>query len=202
MTKIIYISGVHGAGKTTVIRKLANKLRRTGSSVFVFQEFSYPPDIEIGTMEFQKWYAEQMDVRQNLIRSLFENEGVDYILCDRHPIDVDVYTNRLLQRLSNLDYLIDIEGKIRDWVYSSFVEHYVLERNPRDIVDSIMGRMEDEVHRREWGEENILYVKEIMDGFRALATRNNIRFVTNDNIDETVETILADIMMSDEEWIG
>lgn len=199
MTKIIYISGVHGVGKTTIIKRLANALLVSGETVFVFPEFSFPPDIKIGTMKFQRWYQKQMAIRETLVDFLYETKQVDYILCDRHPIDVDIYTNRLLYLLNEPE--IDIIGKIMNYTYPSHVFHYVLHRDTINISEDVSKRLENEEHREQWNEEDIHYIFNIATRFDDLEHQSAITFITNEDIEQTVEKILADIMMSDEGWI-
>jgi thymidylate kinase len=102
-TKIIYFTGVHGAGKTTLVNELSEKLRGAGFLVKVMKEMDKPIEAPINTWDFQLAYAKQMKYRKFLVRWYANMRKYDFILVDRHPVDVYVYTNYLL---STNDYLM------------------------------------------------------------------------------------------------
>lgn len=205
MTQVIYFSGVHGAGKTTVIRKVAQRLQKAGLSVFVFDEFTFIPDIPIGTSEFQLWYNKQMTVRNELIAYLLSHnsrESVDYILCDRHFYDYFLYSivvNDLA--FDNNDILYDFIRKKTPLLEHSFF--VTLNRSTSNILDSIHERMETETHRKEWKENDKTYLNKIQtlfsDTFDHVIHPNIPQscFINNRNLIDTVDIVMRNILNSE-----
>ncbi len=202
MTDIITFSGVHGSGKTTIINDVANRLTNIGKRVFVLQEFPYIPDISIGTMDFQAWYYTAMEQRSLVVRRLM---GMfDVILLDRHPLDVDVYTSRLLDsRITPIDiqskvqtmsrvYLDHEYDMIRHW--KEYTAMFLLERPYEDLKESIRLRQMAEGHRKDWNEDDGEYLMHIINTFRYFKENPNVTFIENKVLDDTKDLVFEHII--------
>jgi len=205
LTDIISFSGVHGSGKTTIINDVANRLTNIGKKVFVLQEFPYIPDVPIGTMDFQAWYYTAMEQRSDVVKKLV---GMfDVILLDRHPLDVDVYTSRLLNKQVRP---IDIEKEVinmhraydrthwigrdpdRDW--KEYTAMFLLERPYEDLVKSLQMRLITEGHRKNWNEEDSEYLMHIINTFRHFKANDNTIFIENKDLDDTKDLVFEHII--------
>ena len=166
-------------------------------SVYAFPEFSYIPDIPIGTPEFQLWYRTQLRIRQELIQYLINTKYFDIILVDRHPVDEKIYAKRLGGREDVYYYLVPNEI------------HIYISRKIEDIIESLRKRaeLEDQSHRKEWNEDDIEYLTEINEEFDMLyqETRNEhkamgykyyISKIINDDLDIAVTDALKTILRS------
>jgi len=187
MTHVVYFSGVHGSGKTTIRTKTTQRLQKAGISVYAFPEFSYVPDIKMGTPEFQLWYRMQLRIRQELIQYLVNTKYFDIILVDRHTVDEKIYAKRLGGQ-KYVDY--ELEPKSI---------HIFINRPINDIVTSLTSRMEQEAnkHRKEWNETNLNYINAINDDFVKLYERKksfNIQTLINTDLNNSIDEALRIIM--------
>lgn len=204
MTEVVTISGVHGSGKTTVLNAVANRLRDVGKNVWVINEFPYVPNIKIGTMDFQAWYSGVMKQREKVVDSVRKLGIFDIILLDRHPLDVDVYT----QRLHHPDVkVIDIPAAIQNmhlFNFSSgnfqfqkmYLRCFVLVRETDDIIESIQERRKNETHRKEWNEEEREYIEEIQNWFKLFRSNEKVKLIKNDDLNETIDIVFEEIVES------
>jgi len=177
-TEVVYISGVHGVGKSTVITHLARRLEKGGSSVYVFPEMSYRPDIPIGTLEFQIWFKKQIVIREILIDALLVNNSFDYILLDRHLIDIDIYTSRLTTDVLYDDTSLRVDAKI-----------YILDAKVSEIIKRIQSRNGEEF-REEWNEGDTEYISYIAGAFLNLAKTFRYEVIENNSVEETTQKIM------------
>lgn len=199
MTWIVYFSGVHGSGKTTIRTSVTQRLQKAGMSVYAFPEFSSIPDIPIGTPEFQLWYRTQLRIRQELIQYLVNTKYFDIILVDRHAVDEKVYAKRLGGQ-QYVSYKLEPKSI-----------HIFISRPINRIVKSLEERMklEDQAHRRKWDETNYNYLKAIDDDFAQLYEKiknpnsilavpstiiDNIQTLNNTNLDKAISETLRIIM--------
>ncbi len=177
MTKIIYISGVHGVGKTTVLDFVAGKLEACGNSVYVFPEMSYKPMIKIGTVEFQIWFKKQIIAREPMIDALMAENTFDYILLDRHLYDVDIYTARIL---GELDIEIDLERGRK----------YFLLTASKVTLEMRLNSRNDEF-RDEWNENDLQYLDDIRGMFELIINDYNKSLYTKPKITVIDTTALS-----------
>jgi len=195
-TKVVYISGAHGVGKDSIILTLARRLEKAGMSMWTFPEFPFPPDIPTGSMDFQVKYKKVMEVREEMITHLQEKGYFDYIICNRHPIDVDVYTERI-----NGD-------KVRKIITRNNDMRILITADDLVVNERLTARLERETWRTDWNELDIEYFNIIQNGFLALQNAskswfwsmfdvfdvedlNFFREVKNDGtIEEAVEKIM------------
>ena len=56
MTKLLFIEGVSGVGKSTIMQKLCDKLRGMGYSVDLYREFDFPNPIDFFCTAYFKQY--------------------------------------------------------------------------------------------------------------------------------------------------
>jgi predicted ATPase len=204
MTKLFSFSGVHGSGKTTVINDLANRLTNIGERVFVLQEFPYIPNIQIGTIDFQAWYQNAMKQRNKVVdrlsRSSMEGKLFDVILLDRHPLDVDVYSSRLFdERIPKVN--IPQEVKTMHHAYKDSIHRWVdydavflLERPIKDIIASLEIRREKEKHRKAWGEEDVEYLKYIIETFRIFKENPMTIFIDNKVLSDSKDLVFDHVV--------
>ena len=90
MTKVFYFTGIHGSGKTTVIRKLSEKVN---GSYYIFDEMqNFPKGKKIPSHDFQIWYENYLRKRQQHINLVAEHMIYDFIFVDRTYYDVLCYT--------------------------------------------------------------------------------------------------------------
>lgn len=201
MTDVISFSGVHGSGKTTIINNVANRLTNIGKRVFVLQEFPYIPDIPIGTVDFQAWYDGAMNIRSKVVRKLIKDKEplFDVILLDRHPLDVAVYTSRLID---DDIFLTDIEAEVKfmHYIYNegmfyrkSYTAMFLLERPYEDLIPSLRLRQIAETHRTDWNEEDDAYLTHIIDTFRLFKENDNVIFIENKDLDDTKDLVFEHI---------
>ena len=188
MTWTVYFSGVHGGGKTTIRTKVTQTLQKAGLSVYAFPEFSYIPDIPIGTPEFQLWYRIQLRIRQELIHFLTIKKYFDVILVDRHPVDEMIYAKRLG---GNQKIEFDIKPN---------TIHIIVDRPIKHIIDSVVERMEheDELHRKRWNEGDIEYLTTVKGDFMKLYEDNKkspyMNLITNMDLSLSIKESLKIIM--------
>jgi len=163
-TKVVYISGAHGVGKDSIILDLARRLEKAGMSIWVFPEMPYPPDIATGTMDFQVQYKRKMEVREEMIDILRNKGYFDYIICNRHPIDVDIYTSRING--------MKVE-RHPTWIKYDGLEHRILITCPSTIVkDRLKTRLADETWRENWNELDMKYFCDIQAGFKKMSSES------------------------------
>lgn len=203
MTDIITFSGVHGSGKTTIINNVANRLTNIGKNVFVMQEFPYIPNIPIGTMDFQAWYNGAMDQRSKVVRKI--DNMFDVILLDRHPLDVDVYTSRLLHKgvsHTNIKKAVKrmhlmYKRTIGHWTskieWKKYSMMFLLERPYEDLKQSLRFRLVAEGHRKDWNEEDEEYLIHIINTFRYFKKNPNVTFIENKVLDDTKDLVFEHI---------
>jgi len=170
MTWVVYYSGVHGSGKTTIRTATTQRLQKAGLSVYAFPEFSYVPDIPIGTPEFQLWYRTQLRIRQELIDYLVDTKYFDIILVDRHPIDEKIYSTR-------------IGGEERiSYILENHEIHIFVFRKITEIIHSLRTRMnsEEEQYRKKWNEDDEDYLLKIDKAFGQLYEQKKLPSITGD----------------------
>lgn len=204
MTKIFTFSGVHGSGKTTIINDLANRLTNIGERVFVLQEFPYMPDISIGTVDFQGWYHNAMKQRNEVVKRLnrrgLDGKIFDVILLDRHPLDVDVYSSRLLDdKVPPVDIRKEVEKmhqayKSMAYAWINYDAMFLLERPIEDLLTSIKLRRDKEEHRKDWNEEDGEYLMYIIDTFRLFKKNPNIIFIDNKVFNDTKDLVFDHVI--------
>ncbi len=198
MTTVVYFSGVHGSGKTTIRGKVTQRLQKAGMSVYAFPEFSYIPDIPIGTPEFQLWYRTQLRIRQELIQYLVDTKYFDIVIVDRHPVDEKVYAKRLGGD-PHIEYFL-----------SHNEVHIYVNRSIPAIVQSLNNRLEEEgqEHRKDWNEIDEEYLKYINDEFVKLYKKNanpvkkdadyanlgQVHMLTNEDLERAVTGALEIIL--------
>jgi len=183
MTLVVYISGRHGAGKSTLKTLVAQSLKRSGLSVYVLSEFNIVPDMPIGSMEFQLNYQKEMEVRESIIGFLKQKNNIDVILCDRSPHDVDIYTG-------NIDALLDLSAN--QTVVDPSALYVLVDRDTDKIIEGIKERAKVEGHRSDWKEEDLEYLENIGDLFNKHYPMNVI-VNNNGDIEEAVKIILKNI---------
>lgn len=191
MTKVIYISGVHGSGKTTIINKLAAKIQDAGLSVFTFPEMSYiQENIPIKTIEFQMWFKKQIDVREYAINGILSSNSVDYILADRHPMDIDVYTSHLLNKdVESYTMRRRDEEKFLDYNFDSKRQHFLIKCSFPIIKERLKQR--SEFYRSQWSETEESYIKGIMHKFSQVNNIINLQVIENNKeLEKAVDEIM------------
>ena len=92
---LVSASGVHGAGKTSLLKLLADHFTDKHLDVFMSPEMSFKPNIPTQTTRFQKNYRKQKNTIEkqacDLLRESNPYEMYDYILMDRLFFDILVY---------------------------------------------------------------------------------------------------------------
>lgn len=194
----IYVSGCHGVGKTTVIHKIAQRLERSGFSVYVFPEMSYRPNIKIGTIDFQLWFLKQIQFREKLMENI--DNTYDFIIFDRAELDVHVYTSRLMTLTE--DGSADREGMAK--VFNEILKkngydghnnasersvHVILTLEPDVLIERLAERDKVEDWRAEWSEKDINYIDDITYMFEH--TKTTAYTIPNTDIENTIEFILG-----------
>ncbi len=182
MSKVVFVSGVHGVGKSTVIQEVARRLEKAGQSVYVFPEMSYITDIPIQTMEFQIWFKKQITARDFMVNELQKSNFFDYILVDRAWYDIDIYTNRLK---GYTDSYIGFSGQ-------TYKRKYVL---LTEEITPLLMRVQERNRQMDWNEDDVRYLQDIVRMFNDFhdAHRDKVRKFKNINLNETVQRIM--------EWI-
>ena len=81
-TKNIKISGVHGVGKTSVFNELIADIYgdEPHARIASYSEFRHKPPFEVGSDDFQRWFGEQMNMREREIEAYYGSSyGFNYV---------------------------------------------------------------------------------------------------------------------------
>lgn len=209
MTQIVYFSGVHGTGKSTLIKELEERLIKSNLRVKTFPEFLEFPKAKIGTMEFQMDYKAQMLKRENEIEYAYRGNGgnnYEFIFCDRAMYDVDIYTANILgitdkkkfqQKFMSKEISMNIFKKHnytykRDFLYRANAKYYLIDRDVFKILKALEHRNKNQMYRRKWNEEKREYVIKIKDLFLNFFPFTKI-IDNNHSVDNSIVQILADL---------
>ena len=186
MTLVIFLDGVHGVGKTTVKNEVAKRLQNAGLRVYSFPEMSYYPDIEIGSLEFQLWFKNDIAIRDEAIKHLETTGLVDVILVDRHYSSIELYT----------EYVKHGEEATVKWMFDNLdLEPYHilihLDRSNESIRASVKERIEREPHRAEWNEDDDDYLYKIKNLFYSVRFSKWVKSIRADKFEDTCDTVIT-----------
>ena len=165
MTTVLSFSGVHGAGKTTIIEALIQKMYVDNPKVRIFRmkEMSHIPPFKAGSPEFQMWYAKEMLMRGDLVIALLKQD-LDFIILDRLFIDVQVYNmaGKFGESVHDLtDSLADILSVINYNMNSMLLgfdfRPMMITRDLDLIIEGNKARAEIEPHRKAWADTETDY---------------------------------------------
>lgn len=200
MTEIIFIGGTHLFGKTTIAKRLAARLQNAGHTIYYYPEMSYATDIPHGTIEWQQWLKQQIEIRDSAIYHLVDkgydtNRGdhrkVDYIIADRHVSDVDIYTLRMTHSMQDARLLA---SWIKRYPMPSGHHHYIISRQINSALGIASERITDETFRWGWNETDLKYLMDIQELFKIHAENQSIKIIHNDDtVDHAVEQIMRDL---------
>ena len=177
IVQTISFSGVHGAGKSTIIGELANHILKEEKLVpYVFREMGYRPYVlKPATEEFQVFYNREMLIREGAIVSVHQRGIPDFILMDRIALDVKIYTamTGILEghitwytAVKELSY--DLLYYLRNTPLKPMTCNVVVAKS-EDITKRNAERLNDEENksRKNWKdtEQNLEYVHQLNDLF-------------------------------------
>jgi thymidylate kinase len=98
LSHIIYVTGVRGIGKTTLVEEVRAWLTRSSVKTLVLPEWTEPPRSKISYREFAEWLITQRVQRDKILR---QQTKVDLTICDRSPVCPLVFA---LANLSERDW--------------------------------------------------------------------------------------------------
>lgn len=183
-TREIYVSGCHGNGKTTLIKRLAQMLDGESHRVYVVPEMSYPFMTDIGTVEFQIRYQEEMNRRKKVVKAIVDLGIYDYVICDRFELDVLAYSNWVFDK--EFSYV----GTRDDAFY------ILLTANTETILDRLEKRRE--AHRSNWKESKREYVTAILESFSSYGYMFDLVI---DNTSLTISETVDNVLVSLYDWL-
>ncbi len=160
---IISLSGVHGAGKTTILAEVASALRKK-ASVFVMPELDYqsPADLRYDKLARELFFFDRTNERYRILKQA--PKDIIY-LCDRSWIDILVYS-----KYFGVADKIPWEDKVRVGCreYGVLVEA---------DIDQVMKRLSERHGRGKWHEGDVRYAEGISELFKKysfdLTVKNN-----------------------------
>lgn len=105
----IAIIGTHSTGKTTLIKRLVERLTELGHRVVILPEFARLcpfPINEDTTLAAQAWIQETQIREEGAV-----NHTDRILICDRSTLDNFAYFSRIAEKLENAEYLKPWEKK-------------------------------------------------------------------------------------------
>lgn len=191
--RIVYVSGTHGTGKSTLIAQLVEKYPS------VFERFER---IQIPKSE-DCLEREKIRTVRFYLQTFYENVWVEanpqkILLCDRCVLD-------------NHGYVLGFRelGWVSDADYSDFINLYEMlfsrEKKPKNVVflDPLFESRISNIQKRwvetrevKWREENFEYLRAVMRGFQDFFKKydGNVLRVRSDSLDERVAECYSWIM--------
>lgn len=127
--KKIAIAGPHGQGKTTLCFNISNNLKKDGYNVEILQEQARFSPFGINdnmTIETSYW------VLTNQIKTELEaqNRKLDYLICDRTPLDTYLYARHF--GLDRGDLTRNFKELAESWL-QTYHAVYILENKNQDV---------------------------------------------------------------------
>lgn len=152
----IVISGVHGAGKTTIAKELAKKI----GGVYLTEaidELIAPP--QFGPKSKEKLASQFWHARQLLLKDQKMVDDSKKYVCDRGWADLYVYSRELLK-----DRDKDLFLSIIDHLPKRMPDiHFIVYASPEVLTERVESRNRDNINA--WGEQDKKYAKKINDAF-------------------------------------
>ena len=105
----IAVIGTHSTGKTTLIKRLVERLNALGHRVVILPEFARLcpfPINEDTTLAAQAWIQETQIREEGAV-----NHSDRILICDRSTLDNFAYFSRIAEHLEELEYLTPWEKK-------------------------------------------------------------------------------------------
>lgn len=184
MTKVIYLSGCHGSGKTSILKRLYDVLLGLNLSVIHLPEFVIKPSAKIGTMKFQLEYQASMRNREQKIDEHIRTDDYDFVLADRSPLDVDIYTKNIYKNFDLAE-----KSDMMQYNKNPNKQYILIRRNINKIIEGIAKRLSVDTHRASWNETNVDYLKIIINLFDNYYPKSNILY-NDGTIEESVDRLL------------
>ena len=195
---IVYLSGVHGSGKTTIYKELTSQWGFQSADRLNVSPPSGVLDKPYDRAIFRlcKYYLE------NLVHSTFELANNQWAVADRCVFDTLVYVNAY----SHLGW---ITKGAREDILDVFYALFSSDKLPRTIVHLsppytwVALRLADRwrTATRGWREDDLVYLRAVMDGYRIfysapsqeafLGNRPNVLTLATTNLRDNVAAISA-----------
>ncbi|HIH12763.1 TPA: deoxynucleoside kinase [Candidatus Woesearchaeota archaeon] len=185
---LIYLSGPHGAGKTTLVQQL---LHSNPKDLAVYPEdgFTFPkveqPYYERLKAKLLRYYFESLDQGK-------QDQAGKVLLCNRCVYDSDAYINAYYS-------LGWINKKEKDDLQA--IEELVFPSKPEAaiILNPSLGTLKKQLHHRwnqgtiKWNEENSDYLQAAHDAFQQLCQETivsaSLLYLTDETLEEKVNLI-------------
>lgn len=198
---VISLAGAHGVGKTTVFNLFKKIVKDNNKFKFFPERYIKNPPFPFGSSDKQIGFRSELHFLQQLIKRNrnvinFDNKyNGRIIILDRTPLCVIIYSKSLNLKEKDYKLILDTYNSI-DWK-----EDYILylTAKPETILRRIIQRGSLEKIRREWNEEDKIYLLKILSSYKQfLSTKSNaITIDTNDlnpeGVIEEIKNFITDI---------
>lgn len=152
----VVISGVHGAGKSTLAREVAKRIGGVYLTESV-EEFISPP--QFGPKSKDKLAAQLWHTRQVLLKEKNIVDDKARYVCDRGWADIYNYGRATLE-----DRDKDLFFNICDYLPKKLPDlHFVVHTDKETLAKRIAGRKRSNLEN--WGEDDLEYANKINEGF-------------------------------------
>lgn len=198
---VISLAGAHGVGKTTLFNLFKKIVKDNNKFKFFPERYIKNPPFPFGSSDKQIGFRSELHFLQQLIKRNrnvinFDNKyNGRIIILDRTPLCVLIYSKSLNLKEKDYKLILDTYNSI-DWK-----EDYILylTAKPETILRRIIQRGSLEKIRREWNEEDKIYLLKILSSYKQfLSTKSNaITIDTNDlnpeGVIEEIKNFITDI---------
>ncbi|MFW9783550.1 MAG: deoxynucleoside kinase [Candidatus Heimdallarchaeota archaeon] len=191
---VISLAGAHGVGKTTLFNLFKKIVKDNNKFKFFPERYIKNPPFPFGSSDKQIGFRSELHFLQQLIKRNrnvinFDNKyNGRIIILDRTPLCVLIYSKSLNLKEKDYKLILDTYNSI-DWK-----EDYILylTAKPETILRRIIQRGSLEKIRREWNEEDKIYLLKILSSYKKfLSTKSNA--ITIDTNDLTPEGVIEEI---------
>jgi len=182
----IVISGVHGAGKTTLAKEVARRLGGIYLTETV-DELVAPP--QFGPKSKERLASQLWHSRQVLLKEKKILDDMNKYICDRGWADIYVYSRAILNEKER-----DLFFSIIDFLPKKLPDlHFIVHVEPEVLKQRIASRQRDNLEN--WGEDDQEYTLKINEDFVKFANDfKDLRPVylidIGGSVEENVEKIL------------
>jgi len=166
MKNIVYFSGSHGSGKTTLIKKLAEKEPETFS---IYKKMLFPQKFQ-DMPRRQKIRLVRYYLRANYVNEMSKENPDKIILCDRCSYDNLAY----FKGFHDIGWVTKKELEEYCLIHNSLMSEGLESKNIiffnpplKETIHNIKKRWK-ETGKKKWKEDNFEYLKAVRKGFEEI----------------------------------